>query len=129
MSAERLQKLLAVLPDSGLDPALAEWLAGGLEAWGEGENLAESLELYRPSLDQRDGWIQVAVSLCPGESDTAKCSYFVDCLDGHRQHPEATGRNLVERLKTEPIKVPASIKQLLRILDGRRADGWREFGT
>ena len=129
MSVERLQKLLAVLPDSGIPPVLAEWLAGGLEAWRAGDDLAESLELYRPTLNQRDGWIKMAIGLCPGESDTAKISFFIDCLDGHRQHPETTGQHLVERLTHEPVMVPRSIKQLLRILDGRRQDGWRGFGT
>lgn len=117
MSAERLQKLLVLLPDSGIPPVLAEWLAGGLEAWRAGDDLADALELHRLSLDTRDEWLQVAIDLCPGESGTAKCSYFVDCLDGHRQHPETTGQHLVERLTHEPVTVPRSIKQLLRIVD------------
>jgi len=128
LSVERLQKLLTELPDSGLDSDLIEWLAG-LEAWREGVDLAEALELYRPGLDQRDDWIQMAIGLCPGESDTAKCSYFLDCIDGRRQHPETTGQHLIEKLISEPVKVKLSVKQLLRILDGRRQDGWRGQGT
>lgn len=128
MSTDRLQQLLTALPDSGLAPELVAWLAG-LEAWREGVELDKALELYRPGLDQRDAWLQMAIGLCPGESDTAKCSYFLDCIDGRRQHPEITGQHLIEKLISEPVKVKLSIKQLLRILDGRRQDGWREQGT
>lgn len=124
MSAERLQQLLTQLPDSGLDPELVGWVAGGLEAWREGADLETALELYRPALDQRDEWIKLAISLCPGESTTAKCSYFLDCLDG-KQHPESTGQRLIEKLTVEPVNAHLSIKHLRRILAGRRQDGWR----
>ncbi len=129
MSVERLQKLLTELPDSGLDPDLVAWVAGGLTAWGEGTELESALELYRPTLDQRDEWIKLAVSLCPGETDTAKCSYFLDCIAGNRQHPEEAGQRLIEKLITQPVNVQLSIKQLMRILSGRRQDGWWLQGT
>lgn len=128
MSADRLQQLLDELPDSGLSPNLAAWLAG-LEAWREGVDLDKALELYRPSLDERDEWIQIAIGLCPGENSTAKCAFFLDCVSGDREHPDPAGRKLIEKLLYEPVNVRLSVKQLMRILDGRRQDGWRVTGT
>ena len=127
MSADLAQELIEAA--DRLPSHLRDWLVVGFESWREGEDLAESLGLFRPTLDERDQWIKLCVSLCPGETDTAKCSFFLDCIAGSRQHPEAAGQRLIEKLISQPVNVELSIKQLRRIINGRRQDGWWLSGT
>lgn len=75
-------------------------------------------------MDQRDDLIREVIALSPGESVKARCSFFLDCLSGQQSHPRRDMRRVIEQL--QDMGTPRSVKQLRRILDYRRQDGWRE---
>ena len=114
MTAERINRLLKSLPDSKLPGDLQEWLR----------------ELFTQApvddLGERDALIRLAVSLSPGESKTARCSFFLDCIGGRLDHPSPTAQTMIVKLRTSGFYLPGSVKQLFRIIEGRRQDGWRE---
>ena len=123
MSAERRDRLLSCLRDSCLPVDLVEWLACGLEVQAAGGDLLEALELDGPDYDRRDDLLRTVIALSPGESLPARCAFVVACLGGHEQHPRADMRSIVRSLSL--IGCPRSIRQLRRIVEGRRQDGWR----
>ena len=114
MTTEHVNRLLACLPNSSLPLDIQQWLR----------------ELFRHQhvdvdLDERDELIRTIIELSPGESATARCCFFLDALGG-KPHPVAAADSLICRLRATGVAVPQSTKQLLRILDSRRQDGWRE---
>ena len=113
MTTERISRLLECLPDSGLPADLQAWL--------------RELFSHQPvdDLGERDALIRLVVGLSPGESRTARCSYFLDCIGGRLEHPSLSARTVIIKLRTSGAYVPGSVKQLLRIIGGRRHDGWR----
>ena len=123
MSADRLHRLLTALPDSGLDPELAAWVACGFEAWQSGGNLIEALGLASDLLDRRDELIRMVIPMCPGESGAARFSYFRSCVTGDIQHESQTARQLIRKIQALPVVVP-TVRHLRRIMRGRRQDGW-----
>lgn len=127
MSAERLNALLGHLPDSQLPADLVQWLQQGFTSWQAGHDLGQALELEPVDLNQRDSMICVVISLSPGNSVAARCSYFLSCLDGCETHRRHDMQRRVERLRE--MDVPRSLKQLRRILNGRRQDGWKGHKT
>jgi hypothetical protein len=127
MSAEHRDALLSALPACNLPSELVAWLTQGFAAWQQGQSLEQALELEAPDLDERDDMIRTVIELSPGESVAARCSYFIGCLDGCELHHRHDMQQQVERLRG--LSVPRSLKQLRRILDGRRQDGWRIEGT
>ena len=126
MSAERINELLQVadrLPDH-----LRAWLVQGLQDWQQGQNLEHALKLgAAPDIDyfERDEYIRASIRLCPGESEGAQCSYFIDVITGASKHPDPTGRQFVELLARSRVYIPRTTRHLRRILNGRRQDGWR----
>ena len=121
MSAERVSELLRVA--DALPEHLRAWLIEGLEAWQCGADLEHALGLDPIDLNQRDSMIRTVISLSPGDSVSARCSYFLSCLDGCETHQRHDMQHQVERLRG--LDVPRSLKQLRRILGGRRQDGWK----
>ena len=113
MTAENVNRLLDCLPDSGLPADLQRWL--------------RELFSHQPvdDLGERDALIRLVVGLSPGESRTARCSFFLDCIGGRLEHPSLTAQGVIKKLRTSGAYVPGSVKQLLRIIEGRRHDGWR----
>jgi hypothetical protein len=107
LRSENVERLLAALPDSGLPADLQDWLH----------------QLF--GYDARDSMIRTCIGLSPGGSQTAKCAFFLDCFDGHREHPSATARTLIDKLHECPVLLPRSTKQLRRIAQNRRSDSWR----
>ena len=114
MTEEHIPRLLACLPESELPADLQAWLR----------------ELFTQSpvddLGERDALIRLVVSLSPGESKTARCSYFLDCICGRLEHPSPTAQTMIIKLRTSGVYLPGSVKQLFRIIEGRRQDGWRQ---
>lgn len=101
------------------------WLIDGFEAWQQGANLEDALHLRRLPLDARDEQLRVILRLTPGASSTAKCALLLECLDG-REHPAQMADGMLRNLLRTGVLIPRSIKQLRRILNGRRQDGWRQ---
>ena len=135
MTAERVNQLLVLLPDSNLPDELAAWLAVGLAGWQRGQCLEDALHLAGDdpedsdycSMDlyERDDLIRVAIRLCPGDSESAQASFFLEVMQGHIQHPDETGGRFVDMLRVSRVYVPRTLRHLRRILAGRRQDGWR----
>jgi hypothetical protein len=125
MAAEHVTQLLQVADRLPAD--VRDWLVQGLEAWQCGADLEQALGLEPVGLNQRDSMIRTVIELSPGNSVSARCSFFIGCLDGCETHPRHDMQQHVVRLRDE--NVPRSLKQLRRIVNGRRADGWREQGT
>ena len=129
MSAGRVNELLQVA--DRLPAHLRTWLVQGLEAWQRGRELEQALELLPDqseflSDDERDAYIRTCIQSCPGGSIGAKCAFFTDVVNGVRRHPDKTGRQLVKILQRSRVYIPAT-RQLRRILQGRRQDGWCEL--
>jgi hypothetical protein len=132
MTGERVNQLLVLLPDSGLPDDLLWWLVAGLEGWQRGQSLEDALGLHDDDSDyccmdlyERDDLIRVAIRLCPGDSESAQASFFLEVMQGHIQHPDETGRRFVDLLRGARVYVPKTLRHLRRILAGRRQDGWR----
>ena len=127
LSDQHRNSLLTALPGCNLPGELVTWLAHGLEVQRAGGDLVEALGLDGPDLNRRDDLLRTVIDLSPGESMTARCLFVVGCLDGQEQHPRGDMQVVIDRLQRLPV--PRSIKQLRRILNGRRQDGWRIEGT
>ena len=127
MSAERVSELLQAA--NQLPSHLRDWLTQGLQDWQQGRDLETALQLLddTPSiyLDDRDDMLRAAIRLCPGESESAQCSYFIGLINGESKHPDPAGRQFVELLARSRVYIPRTGRHLRRILAGRRADGWR----
>jgi hypothetical protein len=111
---------------------LRDWLVDGLQAWQQGRDLEAALGLHDDDSDycsmalyERDDLIRVAIRLCPGDSESAQASFFLEVMQGHLQHPDETGRRFVYLLRGARVYVPKTLRHLRRILAGRRCDGWR----
>jgi len=132
MSAEHISQLLVLLPDSELPDDVVWWLVAGLEGWQRGQSLEDALGLHDDdsghcSMDlyERDDLIRAAIRLCPGDSESAQASYFLEVMHGHARHPDETGARFVDMLRGARVYVPKTLRHLRRILAGRRCDGWR----
>lgn len=133
MSAERVNQLVEALRSGdSLPGGLRRWLVRAFEQWQQGHDIETALgllddgsEYSRMSHDERDDLIRVAIRLCPGESESAQASFFIEVVDGHLPHPDETGARFVGVLRGARAYIPKSLKQLRRILAGRRCDGWR----
>ena len=124
MSAERLQKLLAVLPSSDLPADLAGWLADGMQEYQRGAELEQALKLASDdtmTLDERDELLRTVLDLSPGESMAARCCYVLDCMDGS-QHSNKLASRLILRLRRSRIRLPRDARQLRRIMSGYRCE-------
>ena len=132
MSAERINQLLVLLPDSELPDDVVWWLVAGLEGWQRGQSLEDALGLHDDdsghcSMDlyERDDLIRAAIRLCPGDSESAQASYFLEVMHGQ----PGTLMRLVRASWTccacARVYVPKTLRHLRRILAGRRCDGWR----
>ena len=125
MSVERLQKLLTVLPSSGLDRDLIAWLLDGFEAFEHrGDDLEAALNVASGesmSMDERDGLLRVVLDLSPGDSFAARCCYTIDCLDGATEHRDELAAMLILRLRRSRIRLPND-RQLRRINNGHRCE-------
>ena len=124
MSAERLDHLLAALPDSGLDRELVAWLSAGIEAFKyRGDDLEAALNVASGglSMDERDDLLRVVLSLAPGDSFAARCCFTLDCLDGTAQHSDKLAARLILRLRRSRIRLPNK-RQLRRIRNGHRCE-------
>jgi hypothetical protein len=82
----------------------------------------ETAGTEQPDLDTRDEWIKTAIQLCPGETLTAKCAYFLECLDGEQRHPSPIAARLLNKLASANLQIPHSIRQLKRVFRGSRQD-------
>jgi hypothetical protein len=122
MTAERVNELIEAA--DALQEHLRDWLRDGFTAWQAGADLHTALCLAGPDPDRRGDLIKTAVLLSPGESITAKAAYFISCLDGYQHHHRDDMQAIIRSLRL--ISCPRSIKQLRRIVEGRRQDGWRE---
>jgi hypothetical protein len=136
MTAERVNQLLVLLPDSALPDDLTAWLAVGLAGWQRGQCLEDALRLTDDDSDdsgmdlyERDDLLRAAIRLCPGDSETAQASYFLEVIEGHLLHPDPTGARFVDMLHSARVYIPKTLRHLRRILAGRRQDGWRERDT
>ena len=132
MTAERVNQLLVLLPDSELPDDVVWWLVAGLEGWQRGQSLEDALGLHDDDSDycsmdlyERDDLLRAAIRLCPGDTESAQASYFLEVMHGHAQHPDETGRRFVDLLRGARVYVPRTLRHLRRILAGRRQDGWR----
>ena len=125
MSAALVTELLEAA--DALPAHLRDWLRDGFTAWQAGADLHTALCLDGPAPDRRDDLIKTAVLLSPGESITAKAAYFISCLDGYQHHHRDDMQAIIRSLRL--VGCPRSIKQLKRITEGRRQDGWRERET
>jgi hypothetical protein len=106
------------LPDD-----VAGWLRDGFAAWQAGADLHEALDLPGPDTGRRDDLLRTIIALSPGESSTARCAFVVGCLGGSERHPRPDMQHLIESLRL--VGCPRSIRQLKRIVQGRRQDSWR----
>ena len=132
MSAERINQLLVLLPDSELPDDVVWWLVAGLEGWQRGQSLEDALGLHDGyeylGIDERDELLRAAIQLCPGISASAKASYFLEILSGRLKHPDPSGRNFTDILLKSRTYIPRSIRHLRsRILQGKRHDSWRQW--
>ena len=132
MSAERINQLLVLLPDSELPDDVVWWLVAGLEGWQRGQSLEDALGLHDDDSDycsmdlyERDDLIRAAIRLCPGDSESAQASFFLEVMHGQARHPDETGARFVDMLRGARVYVPKTRRHLSRILAGRRCDGWR----
>jgi hypothetical protein len=126
MSDQYRDALLTALHGCDLPGDLVAWLTHGLEVQRAGGDLLEALGLEGPDLNRRDDLLRTVIDLAPGESITARCFFVIECLDGAR-FPRNDMQHLIDRLQR--LSVPRSVRQLRRILDGRRQDGWKVQGT
>ena len=120
--SDRVSQLLDALPSAGLPLELVGWLRDGFTAWQAGADLHSALSLNGPDVDRRDDLLRIVILLSPGESITAQCAYTIACLDGRQHHHRQDMQNIVRSLQL--VGCPRSIKQLKRIVEGRRQDGW-----
>ena len=127
MSDQYRDALLTALPGCNLPGELVGWLRRGLEVHAAGGDIHTGLDLAGPDIELRNENIRTAIQLSPGISRTARCIFFVDCLNGNRTHPRPDMQRLIDGLKL--MDVPASTKPLLRLLDGRTQAGWQEQRT
>ena len=132
MTAERINQLLVLLPDSELPDDVVWWLVAGLEGWQRGQSLEDALGLHDDDSDyctmdlyERDDLIRAAIRLCPGDSESAQALFFLEVMHGQARHPDETGARFVDMLRGARVYVPKTRRHLSRILAGRRCDGWR----
>ena len=120
-----VEAVLFALRAGDLSPEARRWLIEGLEAWQQGQDLESALGLHSQPLDRRDELLRVVLRLSPGGSDTARCAFLVECLDG-RQHPSTMATHLLDKLQSSGVQLPCSVRHLARILNGSRRDSETE---
>ena len=120
MSGERVSELLEALP-AGLPADLATWLRAGLEAYRQGDDLAEALGLDQSLLDRRDGMLKVCMQLAPADSDRGKALYVLDCLHGSLVHMDELARKYITQVLALPCRLPRDARHMTRILHDDRA--------
>lgn len=116
-----VEALLAALRAGELPAEARQWLVDGLEGWQQGQDLESALGLHSAPLDRRDEVLRLVLQLTPGDSDTARCAFLIECLDG-REHPSPMAAQLLRKLQTSGVQLPRSVKHLRRILLGSRQD-------
>jgi len=127
MTAARRDALLAILPASNLPRELVAWLVHGLSIQAAGGNLLDALRLGGPDLDRRDDLLRTVIELTEAETAPARRAIVSACLAGNREHPRRDMRAFIATLRS--MDCPRSPKQLKRIEEHRRQDGWRIDGT
>ena len=121
MSDDRRDQLLQHLADCNLPGELVAWLRHGFEVHQAGGDLLAALELPGPDLNRRDDMIREVVGLSLGETLTARCCYFLDCLDGKQTHHRNDMQRVVELLQR--VAVPRTKERLRGIVKaGERND-------
>ena len=124
-----VETLLASLRAGELPARARRWLIIGFERWQQGAVLEAALGLDTTApLDRRDESLRMALQLAPGGSDTAKCAYIVECLNGDREHASTMAAEVLHKLRASGGQVPRSIRHLTRILNGSRAASETESG-
>ena len=124
MSDQRRDQLLSHLADCNLPGELVAWLRHGFEVHAAGGCLLTALGLAGPDLNRRDSLLREVLALSPGESVTARCAFVIGCLADEEQHPRPDMQRTIEALQR--LGGALSVRQLRRIIAGRRQDGWRD---
>lgn len=117
-----VEDLLSALRAGMLSQEARRWLIGGFEGWLCGQSLEEALGLQSEPLDRRDEVLRLLIQLSPGSSETARCCFLVDCLNGDQEHPAQVAASMINKLQASGVPLPKSIRHLTRIAAGGRSD-------